>query len=383
VIRRIKNVLRFFLLRGPLLQWWVARRARQWERAYGQELVKSSGEPFKGSAPASFTNAGCLRSILFIADCMWEQSDLVPELARIAEVVVLDLRPKLNAKPGSQSNAEVVTSAIRDFTGLRKGLAPDLILLYARPALLSQEAFELLRQHWSCPLFGMNLDDKFEFFPYGIFSGGVDNYQAWARNFELNLTNCLPATEWYRARGIPCVYCPPGFHLPDGSAGPTSLDFKYEFGFLGSRKPERVWIMEQLNALGVEIELWGSGWPNAKWVKDPTAIFRNTQINLGIGFASPSRTLTTVKARDFECPGAGACYLTTYNWELSNLYELGKEILCYRSVEELVEMYAYYRKRPKACLEIAQAAWRRCRNEHTWEKRFRKIFIEAGFKVSP
>ena len=77
----------------------------------------------------------------------------------------------------------------------------------------------------------------------------------------------------------------------------------------------------------------------------------------------------------------GACYLTTYNWELTNHYELGKEILCYRSVEELIEMYSWYRKRPQECLRIAQAAWRRCANEHTWEKRFRKVFLETGFKL--
>jgi hypothetical protein len=68
-------------------------------------------------------------------------------------------------------------------------------------------------------------------------------------------------------------------------------------------------------------------------VENPNSVFRDSQINLGIGFASPSFTLTTVKGRDFECPGVGACYLTTYNWELPLHYELGKEILCYRSVE--------------------------------------------------
>jgi spore maturation protein CgeB len=51
-------------------------------------------------------------------------------------------------------------------------------------------------------------------------------------------------------------------------------------------------------------------------------------------------------------------------------------------VEELVEIYTYYRKRPQECLRIAQAAWRRCQNEHTWEKRFRKILQQAGFKLS-
>jgi spore maturation protein CgeB len=117
-------------------------------------------------------------------------------------------------------------------------------------------------------------------------------------------------------------------------------------------------------------------------VANPNAIFRSTQINLGIGFASPSLALTTVKNRDFECPGVGACYLTTYNWELPLHYELGKEILCYRSVEELIEIYTYYRKHPEDCLKIAQAAWRRCSAGHTWEHRFRNIFQQAGFRLS-
>jgi spore maturation protein CgeB len=91
--------------------------------------------------------------------------------------------------------------------------------------------------------------------------------------------------------------------------------------------------------------------------------------------------LTTVKGRDFECPGVGACYVTTFNWELPLHYEIGKEILCYRSIEELVEIYAYYHRRPAECLAIAQAAWRRCTAEHTWEKRFRRVLREVGFQV--
>jgi spore maturation protein CgeB len=101
-------------------------------------------------------------------------------------------------------------------------------------------------------------------------------------------------------------------------------------------------------------------------------------MTLGIGFASPSKVLTTLKTRDFECPGSGACYLTTFNWELALHYEIGKEILCYRSVEEIVELFSFYRRRPDECWRIAQSAYRRCINEHTWEKRFRKLFEEVG-----
>ena len=228
----------------------------------------------------------------------------------------------------------------------------------------------------------MNLDDKIQFFPYGIFSWGDDNYADWARNFDLNLTNCFPAMDWYRQRGLPCAYAPQGVHRTPDLQEPTSAKFKYEFSFLGSNKPERKVIIEQLLDAGVPIHLFGSGWPNSQWVDSPNAVYRGSQLNLGIGFASPSTTLTTVKGRDFECPGVGACYLTSYNWELPQFYELGKEILCYRSVEELIEMFSWYRHRPEECLKIAQAAWRRCTNEHTWEKRFRKIFAQAGFKLN-
>ena len=30
-------------------------------------------------------------------------------------------------------------------------------------------------------------------------------------------------------------------------------------------------------------------------------------------------------------PCVGACYLTTYHWELAEMFEIGKEILCYRN----------------------------------------------------
>ena len=60
---------------------------------------------------------------------------------------------------------------------------------------------------------------------------------------------------------------------------------------------------------------------------------------------------------------------------------MGKEILCYRNVEELVEIYSFYRRRPEECLKIAQRAYRRSKAEHTWRKRFERIFKELGFKT--
>jgi len=357
------------------------RRSHQWETAYCAELAKTHSQPVAAPvAPAILAPSGELRSILLIADCMWEQNDLVPEFGRIAPTRLLDLRPKLKHQPLTQLR-ELVVTTVRDFTQANPDYSPDVILFYARPLLLSEEVLQVLRSRWRCPLLGMNLDDKLQFFPYGIFSAQDENYQHWAGKFDLNISNCLPATEWYRERGLPVIYSPQGVHRPAGMTEPDSSAFQHTFGFLGSIKPERELVIEHLRRAGVPIKLFGAGWPNGQWVEDANAVFRATQLNLGIGLASPSKALTTVKGRDFECPGVGACYVTTFNWELPLHYEIGKEILCYRSVEELIEIYTYYHRRPEDCLKIAQAAWRRCSAEHTWEKRFRRIFREVGFHV--
>lgn len=376
----LKNLLRRLFLRGPLLAWWVARRGRQLDHAYAAELTRTLSGPAPQSS-GNVTTAAPLRRLLFIADCMWELNDLVPELRNICDVSVLDLRPKLKSAPPSRPLSEVVLSAVEDLAA-RNGPEADLVFFYARPMLLSDAVFDLLRKCWHAPLLGMNLDDKIQFFPYGILSSGDENYQRWAHKFDLNITNSLAATDWYRQQGVPCLYSPQGVHQTPDLSMPASAEYQRTISFLGSIKPERKFIVDQILAAGIPIQLFGSGWPSTEWVDNPNTVYRNTQINLGIGFASPSLTLTTVKGRDFECPGVGACYLTTYNWELAEHYELGKEILCYRSAEELLEIYSFYRKRPAECLKIAQAAWRRCTDEHTWEKRFRRVFREMGFRLA-
>jgi spore maturation protein CgeB len=310
---------------------------------------------------------------------MWEQNELVPDLQRRWDVSLLDLGPGLHTK-STETGAVKAIKAVKAFLSVSQEFRPDVILLYARAPLLSEELFDLLRKSLNSPILGMNLDDKATFFDYRIFSSRHDNYQQWAGLFDLNITNTLAAVDWYHQQGYPCIYSPQGVNLPDDLPAPASASFKYEFSFTGSNRLDRAAVIGRLRELGIPIQIFGTGWPNSQWAESPTAIYRSTQINLGIGFSTTTQMLTTVKGRDFECPGVGACYLTTYNWELTNHFELGKEILCYRNIEELVEMYTFYRRRPEECLKIAQAAFARSKAEHTWRKRFERIFRELGLK---
>jgi spore maturation protein CgeB len=370
------------VLRGPVLTWWIDRQNRRLDQAYLTELIRAGRSPDQPriSVDERKNEARPLRQILLIADCLWEPHQLVPELNKIAPVVTWDLADSLAPGDTPKSAPPKIRQAIRHFIERPPSAEPDVILLYARASLLSEEAFALLRRRWRCPLLGMNLDDKTEFFAYGIFSSGNAGYSRWARCFDLNLTSSLTAATWYRQAGLPCRYIAMGFHAsPEIQDPPRSPQFEHAITFVGSRKPERERWVHRLRTAGIPLTTFGTGWPASHRVDNPEAIYRASQLNLGLGQVTTSGGIVNLKARDFECPGAGGCYLTTYNWELAHHYDIGREILCYRSFEDLVEMYFYYAQRPAECLEIAQAAHRRCQREHTWEHRFRTVFRELGF----
>jgi hypothetical protein len=385
MLKQTRRSLSPIVLRGPLLRWWTLRQARRTDaaimRAQCQERDREPQPPADPPLPNKVTSGSPLRTILFIGDCMWEQNELFPEFRKICDLQFLDLRPMLKQKPHA-TPADTVVESIEAFIRASTTLEPDVILFYARPVLLSQAAFDLIRRRWKCPLLGMNLDDRAEFFDYGVHNTTWEPYGHWVTKFDVNLTNARAALDWYRGRGAAVRYFPQGFHLEEAyREPPMKPEYDYPFSFLGTWKLERAVIVERLLQADVKLTLFGKGWPNTQWVESASQVFRRSQINLGIGYAFASARITTTKGRDFECPSVGACYLTTYNADLPFLYEIGKEILCYRDFEELLEMHAYYIKRPDECLRIAQAAHRRSTAEHTWEKRFRQLFHELGFKA--
>ena len=378
---RVKSWLSRLLLRGPLGEWWLRRQVRRIEERYLEELVRASGQSRTNSAPRPAPKPISVpRRILFIGDIMWEARELVPELEKICPVETLNLRPRLQ-KAGPDGTPSAVTLAcLRERIQAAHAPEPDLIFLYARSELLSEEAFATIRSRWKCPLLGMNLDEKFEFLDYGVFSRRNDHYERWARQFDMNLSNVRAVADWYTDRGLPVYYMAEGYSPKFDAPPPLTPEggYRHELSFVGSRRSEREAFVERLWRVGIQTETFGNGWGESSRCDDPEAVYRASMMNLGLGYAAPSLTLTTLKARDFECPGAGACYLTTWNWELALHYDIGREILCYRSEEELVELFSYYRRRPEECGRIAQAAWRRCLAEHTWERRFRDFFRRIG-----
>lgn len=382
----LSKIIRNIVLRGRIKDWRVLSSARKLELDYLKRIITipntSDGKPSPNRIETAnaATLKPALNRILFIGDCLWEQDQLFPEIRKICNLDVVNLRDFINT---TESQTEAVLQAIERQARDQSQQDPNLIFFYARPALLSEPAFDAIRKQWSCPVIGMNLDDRVEFFDYKIFSRKKDNYSQWIHHFDLNLTSSIAAADWYRQLGAEVRYMPQGFCVnPRFLQPPDCNRFEYPLSFVGSMKPERSNLIEQIRTFGIEPALFGQGWKKSVWIDEPATVFRNSQINLGIGYTLASAGIANAKGRDIECPAVGACYLTTYHWELAEMFEIGKEILCYRNADELVEMYSYYRNRPDACLKIAQAAHKRAHAEHTWEIRLRKVFSDIGFKTT-
>ncbi len=88
-----------------------------------------------------------------------------------------------------------------------------------------------------------------------------------------------------------------------------------------------------------------------------------------------------IRLRDFEGPMSGTLYMTGYQEELAEYYEIGKEIVCYDTKEELLDKINYYLKHPHEQDKIRKAGFRRARRNHTWELRFEKLFKMIGMNT--
>ena len=114
------------------------------------------------------------------------------------------------------------------------------------------------------------------------------------------------------------------------------------------------------------------------------SLFSESRVSLGFLVLGDShrtfRPLRQVRLREFEAPMAGAFYLTGWLPEIALHYEVGKEIVCYRSRDELVDLARYYLAHDVERERIRLAGQVRALRDHTWERRYGSLFEELRRK---
>ena len=114
--------------------------------------------------------------------------------------------------------------------------------------------------------------------------------------------------------------------------------------------------------------------------REYVALFSESKVSLGFLVLGDThrtrRPLRQVRLREFEAPMAGAFYVTEYLEEIGRHYEIGKEIVCFRSREELISLCRHYLTHDEERERIRRAGQARAHRDHTWSRRFEDLFAE-------
>jgi spore maturation protein CgeB len=300
----------------------------------------------------------------------YEYSNFLPALRRLGHEVVF-----------FESFAR---DGYRDFADLNRRLleevqaeGPDVILCVLLGYEIWLEALDLIRSGSQAILINWSTDDswKYEQFsrfiarPFHIYAttypdavskslgDGYTNFvlTQWAANAE-RLVEPLPASECSR---------------------PVS--------FVGSMYGNRRKWIAALRERGIEVECFGHGSDGGTVsLEQMQRIIRESVISLNFGDSGLVLQGTTLgknrqlKARVFEVSGAGGFVMTEQAENLEKFYVPDREIVIFEGVDELVDRINYFLAHPDERDAIAWAGYRRTREEHTYDARFRHLLALAA-----
>ena len=198
--------------------------------------------------------------------------------------------------------------------------------------------------------------------------------------------------------------------LPDA----TCQTAQHALGFVGAPTGNRVLLLAGLWLLGTPATVHGEGWRRAAtpaaWRPAPrsdrrmrgslrervlvraltalvrgyarplsdtemTAFLSGCRVVLGLNEGRDLRGAyqSYMKLRDVEFPGYGCCYLTQHNPDIEHAFEIGREVLTFRSVAEAASVVRRCRRHPDEARARGQAARRRVLAEHTWAARLAEL----------
>lgn len=152
----------------------------------------------------------------------------------------------------------------------------------------------------------------------------------------------------------------------------------------GNLYPSRAALYKHLT--DYHFKMWG--YPPAIWLKVPEldniimhkAVFNEEKSK---AFAAAKIVLNNlhpavidgVNKRTFEIPACGGFQLTGYREATSELFEIDKEIVCYRNLDDLIEKIDYYLapEHEQERQQIAQAGYERAMKEHSYQHRLTQL----------
>lgn len=288
-----------------------------------------------------------------------------------------------------QFNKEILETVKRE--------KPDLLFAFMFTDEFDKKTLKELKKHTKT--IAWFADDSWRFYNYSrhwapYFSWAVTTY-SWLRELYRNIgQDNIIRSQWACNHKI----------FKPVKTGSKDIDVS----FIGQKNKSRTKIINSLKEAGIKIYVRGLGWPEGRVGHDKMLeIFSRSKINLNLNTPIPlwapkslgrlllkrhrnhfvpnlhiinniktwkSMKIPQVKARPFELAGCRAFTISGHGDDIEKFYEEDKEMIFFRSARELIKKIKHYLSLEKERQSIAEAAYIRTLREHTYEKRFRKLF---------
>lgn len=405
-MKNLRALTKSLVLGNPALRAaFSPLRAKQLEREYAARrehyaaLARERGLRYGEATSAADARArikargwttakrrlGQVRTFAFIPRIEWHSS-LLPDLRELGPVIEFDYAAlgyrweefRAADRRGLARRAEMNELILPALRRAHAEQPVDWFFAYASGLELSAGVLKRITDELGIPTVGMCLDDKHSWTgPWmGDHHAGQKDI---APHFDLSWTSASVACEWYLAEGARPLYLPEGF---DASLyRPMDVAHDIPVSFVGAAYGFRPGVIKHLTRHDVPVQAYGAGWSNGyvDGADKIVELFNRSRVNLGMGGILHSETLTNLKGRDFDIPGTGGgVYLTSYNADLARHFDIGKEILCYSTRDELVEQVRRCLAHPEEADQIAARGRARCLAEHRWLHRYRKVCRALG-----
>jgi spore maturation protein CgeB len=152
--------------------------------------------------------------------------------------------------------------------------------------------------------------------------------------------------------------------------------------FIGSRAPHRTRYIKALRRAGIRVHVRGRGWPEGRATSEELQI-TPAQSLISLNFANSCGQVKQLKARPFELAGTGTCVVTEYEPQLSSFFEVGEEVVVFRSRSDCVRTVKALLREPERARLIGKSGRHRVEREHTYADRLSLLLVAAGFPGTP
>lgn len=381
---KVKTTRLVYRFVGPLMGWKI-------KRAYNKIIEHYSNKNIQGTfhelltlrAGKRLKNLRHLRrplNILYVGTDYLQDSSGI--LQGLKEVGNLSYFTKDNGEYGLIEQGKCMNLQLKDPNSRRlwqlvnemhsNKMPVDILVGQMLAGYIDGAVLSRIRKEFGAIVVNIAMDDRHGYWVAKHNGEWVGTYGL-IPHIDLAATAAPECVDWYLKEGCPAIFFPeasdPKIFYPM-----PNLPKIHDVCFVGQCYGIRKKIIMKLRNAGIKVIIYGSGWENGRIpTEDVPKLFAQSKIILGIGAISHCSDFFALKMRDFDGPMSGSLYLTQDNDDLQRLYEVGSEIIVYRTIKDCISNVKYFLQNDVERELIAKQGCEKAHKDHTWENRFQQL----------